>query len=83
VAIGRATRRHPAVKRGASVRAAIAMVQIARRLPAPVDLLEAALLALPTRIEVKEDAERDMEDVIRDLAESSAKKGPGGSLPTP
>jgi MoxR-like ATPase len=74
VDIGRATRRHPAIKRGASVRAAIAMVQIARRLGQPEDLLEAALLALPTRIEVKEDVEREVEDIIRDLVEESGKK---------
>lgn len=74
VAIGRATRRHPAVKRGASVRAAIAIVELARRLPPPADLLEAALLALPTRIELKEDAEREAEDVIRDIVEAVEKK---------
>lgn len=80
VAIGRATRQHPGIKRGASVRAAIAMVEIARRLPPPVDLLEAALLALPTRVELKEDAEGEVEDIIRDLVELAAKKVSGGSL---
>lgn len=80
VAIGRATRRHPAVKRGASVRAAIAMVQIARRLPQPADLKEAALLALPTRIEVREEAEQELEEIITDLVDLAAKKAPGGSL---
>ena len=81
VYVGRATRRHPAIKRGASVRAAIAMVEIARRLPQPADLLEAALLALPTRIEVKEDAEREVEEIVRELVEESAKKVLGGSPP--
>ncbi|MCL5108405.1 MAG: MoxR family ATPase [Chloroflexi bacterium] len=79
VAIGRATRNHPAIKRGASVRAAIAMVQIARRLPPAYTLLEPALIALPTRIELKEEAERELEDVIRELVEAAAKKVPGGS----
>jgi MoxR-like ATPase len=79
VAIGRATRNHPAIKRGASVRAAIAMVQIARRLPPAYTLLEPALIALPTRIELKEEAERELEDVIRELVELAAKKAPGGS----
>ena len=79
VAIGRATRNHPAIKRGASVRAAIAMVEIARRLPPAVNLLEPALLALPTRIELNEEAERDLEDVIRELVEAAAKKALGGS----
>lgn len=74
VAIGRATRRHPAIKRGASVRAAIAMVEISRRLPPPVDLLEAALIALPTRIEIKEDAEREAEEIIRDIVKETEKK---------
>lgn len=74
VAIGRATRRHPAIKRGASVRAAIAMVEIVRRLPPPVDLLEGALIALPTRIEIKEDAEREVEEIISDIVRETGKK---------
>ena len=82
VTIGRATRRHPAIKRGASVRAAIAIVQIARRLPPSFDLLEPALLALPTRIELKEEAERDVEAVIKELVEEAAKKVAGGSPTT-
>ncbi|MHB1134177.1 MAG: AAA family ATPase [Chloroflexota bacterium] len=79
VAIGRATRRHPAIKRGASVRAAIAIVQIARRLPPSYDLMEPALLALPTRVELKEEAERDLEEVIAEIVEGAAKKVSGGS----
>lgn len=62
------------IKRGASVRAAIAMVEISRRLPPPVDLLEAALIALPTRIEIKEDAEREAEEIIRDIVKETEKK---------
>ncbi len=75
VAITRATRRHPGIRRGASVRAAIAMVELARQLPAGKEgLMEAALISLPTRIELKEDAEREAEDIICDLVEEAAKK---------
>lgn len=50
VALTRATRTDPRVRRGASVRAAIAIADIAARLDG--DVLAAAALALPTRIEL-------------------------------
>jgi MoxR-like ATPase len=49
VAITRATRTDPRIRRGASVRAAIAIADIAARLG---DVARAARLALPTRIEL-------------------------------
>jgi len=79
VAITRATRSHPLIKRGASVRAAISMVQIARALGGRDGVGRAALLALPTRIEVREDSDVSVEDLIRsivlDAGDHRAKKG--------
>lgn len=68
VAIARGTRNHPKVKRGASVRAAISMVQIARALGGPDAIARAAQLALPTRIELREESEQSVSDIIHDLA---------------
>lgn len=74
VRLTRATRSDPALKRGASVRAAIAMCQIALQLGGMRALPEAALLALPTRVELREDAKASLEEVIRALVEGEAKK---------
>jgi len=74
VRLTRATRSDPALKRGASVRAAIAMCQIAMQLGGVKALAEAALLALPTRVELREDAKEPVEEVIRALVEGEGKK---------
>lgn len=50
VALARATRTDPRIRRGASVRAAIAIADIATQLGG--DVVRAAMLALPTRIEL-------------------------------
>jgi len=63
VDLSRATRKHQAIKRGASVRAAIA---ICRLVEGGVDFAEAALMALPSRIEMIS-SEEDPRDVIRQL----------------
>ena len=67
VAITRATRTHPLVRRGASVRAAISIVEVARALGGRDAVERAALVALPTRIELREEAEGAGEGVLRDL----------------
>lgn len=64
VALARLTRTHPRVRRGASVRAALSVAEIASALLADgADFAEAfrlaARLALPTRIEVEREAESD------------------------
>lgn len=59
----RATREHVAIKRGASVRAAIAIVKL---VTGGLDFEEAALMALPTRIEMVS-SEEDPREVIRQL----------------
>jgi len=62
VRLCRATRNHPRLKRGASVRAAIAVaeltVSLSQKLPDWKEgFVQAALLALPTRIELKPEGE--------------------------
>ena len=74
VRIVRHTREHPAIKRGASVRAAISICQIARRLDGSNALLRAALLALPTRIELKEEYDYPVEHAIREVVEAAESK---------
>ncbi len=61
----RLTRDHPRVRRGASVRAALSVAEITKELVSSgmsmeEAFLQAALLALPTRIEFERDAESDL-----------------------
>ncbi|MBX5446621.1 MoxR family ATPase [Sphaerobacter sp.] len=80
VAITRATRAHPEARLGSSVRGAIDLVLVAHQLAEirglPLDgdgarfedvLLEAALLALSSKISLHETTERTPEDVIREI----------------
>jgi MoxR-like ATPase len=65
VRLARLTRVHPRVKRGASVRAAIAAAELttgfqALGLARSESFLKAALLALPTRIEVEREADSEI-----------------------
>jgi len=61
--IVRATRSHQAIKRGASIRAAIAVMKL---FVGGVDLEEACLMALPSRIEMVS-SDDDPRQLIRDL----------------
>jgi len=74
VAITRATRKHRLIKRGASVRAAISIVQIARQLGGPNAIRRAAMVALPTRIELREESEAPIESIIAEIIEDLPKK---------
>ncbi len=65
VAIVRATRTDPRIRRGASVRAAIAIADIAVRLDG--DVARAATLALPTRIELADTTNTRIADVLATL----------------
>ena len=67
VAITRETRGHPKFRKGASVRAAIAMVAIAEHLTGPDALRRAATAALPTRVELRDDAESSLDAVLDDI----------------
>ena len=71
VALVRATRSDPRVRRGASVRAAIAIADLATALDG--DLATAASLALPTRIELFDPRGTDVAQLLAELA---AKKAP-------
>ena len=75
VALVRATREHPDVRTGSSVRGAIDLALVAEELGAlrgrgpqdPDVTLDAALLALSGRIRVREGSSRSAEDVVREL----------------
>jgi MoxR-like ATPase len=77
VILARLTRNHPKVRRGASVRAALSVAEIAAVLIKGGKALEdaflaAALMALPTRIEIEHEADSDRsirEEVVALLTE--------------
>jgi len=80
VAIGRATRAHPDVRMGASVRGAIDMVHLVeqlRRLRGEASggratLLDAALAAFSGRVRLDEACERPSEDVVVEILDRTA-----------
>lgn len=76
VALVRATRTDPRVRRGASVRAAIAIADLATALDG--DVAAAAALALPTRIELAEGRGASFAVVLEELLK---KARPGASHP--
>jgi len=67
--IARRTRDHPNIRRGASVRAAMSVAQLAGTLS--TDIVEgigkAAHMALPTRIEMREESKRTVDEVIDEI----------------
>jgi gas vesicle protein GvpN len=67
--IARRTRNHPNIRRGASVRAAMSMVQLSRTFSEDLyeGILKAAHMALPTRIEMREESKRTPEQVIEEI----------------
>ena len=85
VAIARATRSDPRVRRGASVRAAIAIAEIAESLalggtPLGRAVEEAAAIALPTRIELARDFGAESE-AIDDAAQVAAEIAKAAAAP--
>lgn len=86
VALTRATRSHPDLRRGSSVRGAIDMAAIAVELDAlgsydgdrPRCVLDAALLALSARIGVDEASDATPEQVITEIWENHFFSRPGG-----
>ncbi|MFZ5475990.1 MAG: AAA family ATPase [Myxococcota bacterium] len=74
VAIARATRHDPRVRRGASVRAAIAIADIAARLGG--DVSRAASLALPTRIELLDAQGTPMAELLDELKKKALRTSP-------
>jgi len=75
VRIVRSTRIHPEVRRGGSVRAAISIAQLCLQLHGTPDeaIREAAIMALPTRIELKDDASRTAKEVIGEIVQAALK----------
>jgi MoxR-like ATPase len=73
VAVTRATRSDPRFRKGASVRAAIAMVAIAARIDGDDALRRAAGAALPTRVELHDEAEVDLDRALDEVVEAAKK----------
>jgi len=74
VAVTRATRVDPRFRKGASVRAAIAMVAIAAYFDTPDALERAAAAALPTRVELHDEQEGSLDEVLAELVLEARKK---------
>jgi MoxR-like ATPase len=77
VRLARITRDHPRIRRGASVRAALSVAEISQVMirdgsSFETAFLEAAILALPTRIEIERDL--DSSDSLRSEVESLLKE---------
>lgn len=83
VALVRATRQDPRIRRGASVRAAIAIAELAVHLREPDESVasvvgRAAALALPTRIELTDPHHVAVQGVLDDLRKKAFGAGAGG-----
>ncbi len=74
VSLVRATRQDPRFRRGASVRAAIAIVELAGALDG--DVAAAAALALPTRVELADDADGALRTLLAELSATKKKRRP-------
>ncbi|MFH1821615.1 MAG: MoxR family ATPase [Methanobacteriota archaeon] len=81
VLIVRATREHPDIRRGASIRASVSICMLTFQLGGDVEAIRKAChLALPTRVELKEDAKKPLLDVIDEIVDSVIKKTPSNSF---
>ncbi len=67
--IARRTRDHPNIRRGASVRAAMSIAQLSRTFSEDLyeGIRKAAHMALPTRIEMREESKRSAEQVVEEI----------------
>ncbi len=75
VRLTRATRRHPRFRKGASVRAAIAMVAIAPGFDGDTALRRAAEATLTTRVDLRDDGETDFATALDELFELIVERG--------
>jgi MoxR-like ATPase len=75
VRLTRATRRHPRFRKGASVRAAVAMVVIAGGLDGEDALRQAMEAAMTTRIDLRDDIDADMASALDELYEQVVVRG--------
>jgi MoxR-like ATPase/Mg-chelatase subunit ChlD len=91
VAVTRATRTHPSLRTGSSVRGAIDMVLVARGLQdlraepvaSPATLLDAALAALSGRVRVEDGREETAEQIISELLGRLLEEPDEGKAPSP
>lgn len=91
VAVARATRRHPDIRTGSSVRGAIDMVLLADALsrlreedfPTRATLLDAALAAFGGRIRLDESCERSPEAVLAEIFDLAYEEGGAGRSEPP
>ncbi len=74
VFLTRSTRSHPLIRRGASVRAAASLAVIASKLHGSDALIRAAELALPSRVEFKDDLEGNPRHHLIQFLEDVEKK---------
>jgi gas vesicle protein GvpN len=67
--IARSTRDHPNIRRGASIRAAMSIAQLAGSFSKDVyeGISKSAHMALPTRIEMREESKRTADEVIDEI----------------
>ncbi len=90
VDLARLTRDHPRIKRGASIRAALSIAEIAKSLlsrgqPLEEAFTQAVFMALPTRIEFERDSESDLgleaerKALLRELALAALQGDPAAS----
>jgi gas vesicle protein GvpN len=79
--IARRTRDHPNIKRGASIRAAMGIAQLAKRFTGELHdgIRKAALMALPTRIEMREESKLTPEEVIEEIVSECFSLSPPSS----
>ena len=73
VRIARMTRTHPRFRKGASIRAAVSIVAIAVRLAGGDQLRAAALTALATRVELRDEEDTDLAAAIDEILEAIKK----------
>ncbi|MFX0113525.1 MAG: AAA family ATPase [Candidatus Hodarchaeota archaeon] len=71
--ITRSTRRHPDIRRGASVRGAIDLAAILAHVPRLElgSIIEAAIMALATKVELEDGVDRPIEDIITEIVEKT------------
>lgn len=74
VRLARATREDARIRRGASVRAAVAIADLAMALDG--DVVTAAAMALPTRIELLDSRDTPFEEVLKDLQKKTLSPAP-------
>jgi MoxR-like ATPase len=80
--ICRRTRNHPNIRRGSSIRGAMAMIQLAGALSSGAEssLRRAAQMALPTRIEMREESRATAAEVIDEIVGECLAEDPASQI---